>query len=113
MFNIFNYLPECVTFSVLCKKMSANPGVVMHAFNPSTWEAEAGRFLSSRTAWSTECVPGQPELQRETLSKKKNTTKQVEVLKEKQKKHIQTGNGNEQNHTRHKKGRRHNQENPK
>jgi hypothetical protein len=28
--------------------------VVVHAFNPSTWEAEASRFLSSRTAWSTE-----------------------------------------------------------
>jgi hypothetical protein len=27
--------------------------VVVHAFNPSTWEAEAGRFLSSRPAWST------------------------------------------------------------
>jgi hypothetical protein len=30
------------------------PGVVAHAFNPSTWEAEAGEFLSSRPAWSTE-----------------------------------------------------------
>ena len=28
--------------------------VVAHAFNPSTWEAEAGEFLSSRSAWSTE-----------------------------------------------------------
>jgi hypothetical protein len=28
--------------------------VVAYAFNPSTWEAEAGRFLSSRPAWSTE-----------------------------------------------------------
>jgi hypothetical protein len=27
--------------------------VMVHAFNPSTWEAEAGRFLSSRPAWST------------------------------------------------------------
>jgi hypothetical protein len=24
-----------------------------HAFNPSTWEAEAGGFLSLRPAWST------------------------------------------------------------
>jgi hypothetical protein len=29
-------------------------GVVVHAFNPNTWEAEAGGFLSSRLAWSTE-----------------------------------------------------------
>jgi major histocompatibility complex class I len=29
------------------------PGMVAHAFNPSTWEAEAGGFLSSRPAWST------------------------------------------------------------
>ena len=29
------------------------PGMVMHAFNPSTWEAEAGGFLSLRPAWST------------------------------------------------------------
>jgi hypothetical protein len=28
--------------------------VVAHAFNPSTREAEAGGFLSSRPAWSTE-----------------------------------------------------------
>jgi hypothetical protein len=27
--------------------------VVVHAFNASTWEAEAGRFMSSRPAWST------------------------------------------------------------
>jgi major histocompatibility complex class I len=28
-------------------------GVVARAFNPSTREAEAGGFLSSRPAWST------------------------------------------------------------
>jgi hypothetical protein len=46
--------------SVYPKDFSGNfenmaPGVVAHAFNPSTWEAEAeaGGFLSSRPAWST------------------------------------------------------------
>jgi hypothetical protein len=34
------------------KKISG--AVVANAFNPSTWEAEAGRFLSSRPTWSTE-----------------------------------------------------------
>jgi hypothetical protein len=38
--------------------------VVAHTFNPSTWEVEAGRSLSSRPAWSTERIPGQPGLHR-------------------------------------------------
>jgi hypothetical protein len=36
------------------KTTGLSQAVVVHAFNPSTWEAEAGRFLSSRPAWSTE-----------------------------------------------------------
>jgi hypothetical protein len=55
-------------------------GVVVHAFNPSTWEAEAGGFLSSRPAWSTKCVPGQPGLHRETLSGKKKQQQQIVYL---------------------------------
>jgi hypothetical protein len=43
---------------------------VAHAFNPSTQEAEAGEFLSSRPAWYTKWVPGQPGLYKETLSRK-------------------------------------------
>jgi hypothetical protein len=35
------------------KENASMPAVVVHAFNPSTWEAEAGGFLSSRPAWST------------------------------------------------------------
>jgi hypothetical protein len=42
--------------------------VVVHTFNPSTWEAEEGGFLSLRPARSTQWVPGQPGLYRETLS---------------------------------------------
>ena len=48
-----------------------------HAFNPSTQEAEAGESLSSRSTWSTEQVPGQAGLCRDTLfptpSPQKNT----------------------------------------
>ena len=56
-----------------------------HAFNPSTREAEAGRFLSSRAAWSTKGVPGQPELYRETLFRKSKKKKKKEKEKKKRK----------------------------
>ena len=36
--------------------------LVVHTFDPRLREAEAGRSLSSRTAWSTECVPEQARL---------------------------------------------------
>jgi hypothetical protein len=35
------------------KRAKGEPDVVAHTFYPSTGEAEAGRFLSSRPAWST------------------------------------------------------------
>ena len=38
-----------------------------HAFNSSTWEAEAGGPLRSRPVWSIDRVPGEPGLNRETL----------------------------------------------
>ena len=56
--------------------------VVAHAFNLSTWEAEAGRFLSFRPAWSTEWVPGQPGLYRETLSRKPNQKKKMRLIED-------------------------------
>jgi hypothetical protein len=44
---------------------------------PSTWEAEAGGFLSLSPAWSTEWVPGQPGLHRETLFRNNKQTIQI------------------------------------
>jgi hypothetical protein len=70
----------CCEVILSSKNESWQPGVVVHAFNPSSWEAEAGGFLSSRPAWSTEWVPGQPGLHRETLSRK---TKQKTKTKNK------------------------------
>ena len=49
--------------------------VLAHAFNPSTLEAEAGGALSLRPAWSTEGVPGQLRLHKETCLEKPNQTK--------------------------------------
>jgi hypothetical protein len=59
------------------------PVMVAHAFNSSTWEAEAGGFLSLRSAWS----PGQPRLYRETLSQKnkKQKTKKKNQQQQQQK----------------------------
>jgi hypothetical protein len=62
-------------------KNKVSRAVVAHTFNPSTWEAEAGGFLSSRPAWSTEWVSGQPGLHRETLSQKKKTKNGEQPLK--------------------------------
>jgi hypothetical protein len=41
------------TQSIQSKIIPVQQGVVAHAFNPRTREAEAGRFLSLRPAWST------------------------------------------------------------
>jgi hypothetical protein len=47
--------------------------VVAHAFNPSTWEAEAGEFL--RPAWSTEFQDSQGYTEKPCLEKKKKKKK--------------------------------------
>lgn len=41
-----------------------------NAFSPSPWETKASGSLSSRPALSTELLPGQSELQSETLFQK-------------------------------------------
>ena len=75
------YIKIIIKFKVWNKNIGWT--VVTHAFDPSTWEAEVGRFLSSRPAWSTEWVPWQPGLYRETLSQKQTNDKdEMLVLKQ-------------------------------
>jgi hypothetical protein len=58
---------------------------VIHILNLGTKEAEAGVSLSSQPAWSTEQVPGQPGIHRETLSreekKKEKQNKTIVIIK--------------------------------
>jgi hypothetical protein len=56
------------------KKQKSGQAMLVHAFNPSTWEAETDGSLSSRPVWSSEQVPGQPGLHRETLTQEKRKT---------------------------------------
>jgi hypothetical protein len=69
----FQYV-SCKGDAVIYLKIPMSREVVAHTFNPSTRETEAGGFLSSRPAWSTKWVPGQPGLHRETLSQKNQKT---------------------------------------
>ena len=56
--------------------MYSSQAVVVHTFNPSA-QGGRGRWISmsSRPVWFTEWVPGQPEIHRETLSRKTKTKK--------------------------------------
>jgi hypothetical protein len=58
------------------------PGLVAHAFNPSTREAEAGGFLSLRPAWSTELSSRTARAtQRNPVSKNQKKKKEKKFLK--------------------------------
>jgi hypothetical protein len=52
--NFLNKTPIAQALRSTVNKWDLSRAVVAHAFNPSTWKAKAGRFLSSRPAWSTE-----------------------------------------------------------
>jgi hypothetical protein len=69
------------------KRMKVNNkwSMVAHTFNPSTWEAKAGGFLSSRTAWSTKATQRNPVLK----GKKKSTHTQT---KKKERKKVNNSN---------------------
>jgi hypothetical protein len=50
--NSVSYLPIHARKHFGHFNKNGEPDMVAHAFDPSTWEAEAGGFLSSRPAWS-------------------------------------------------------------
>jgi hypothetical protein len=54
--NLWDIMKAVLRGKLKClhKEVRKCPVVVAHVFNPSTWEAAAGKFLSSKPAWSTE-----------------------------------------------------------
>jgi hypothetical protein len=43
------YIVKQKITKIKCFRMNNKPGMVVHAYNPNTWEAEAGGLRSSRT----------------------------------------------------------------
>jgi hypothetical protein len=63
--------------------------VVAHAFDPSTWEAEAGRFLSSSPGLQSEFQESQGYTEKPCLVKTtQHKTKQNKTNKQKEKKKL-------------------------
>jgi hypothetical protein len=59
-------------------------GMVAYAFNPSTWEAEGGRFLSSRTARATQRNPvSQNQKKKKKKKRRKKGRKKTKTNKQK------------------------------
>jgi hypothetical protein len=61
--------------SFLKKKKKICRAVVVHAFNPSTWEAEAGRFLGGRTGLQNEFQDSLGYTEKPCLKKSKKKKK--------------------------------------
>ena len=56
--------------------------VVVHTFNPSTWEAEAGRFLNSRPAGlQSEFQDSKSYTEKPCLGKEKKKKKKKQMCK--------------------------------
>lgn len=61
--------------------MCKGEGMVIHAFNPYTWEAEAMDLCEFMANLLYKVCPGQPGLQRETLSWRNKQQQQKEAKK--------------------------------
>jgi hypothetical protein len=67
--NLQDSKSESLSTNVVFLKRKRSQTVVAHAFNLSTWEAEAGGCLSSRPAWSTEFQDSQGYTKKACLEK--------------------------------------------
>ena len=67
-------------FNLVEQKRTKGQEVVVLAFKPSTWEAEASRSRWVLSAWSTKRVLGQPRLHRVTMRKEKISFSGIKVF---------------------------------
>lgn len=69
----------------LNKEHKTEPGMMEHAFNSSTKEAEAGGSLRVRPTWSTKRVPGgyteKPCLEQTSKKQQQHTHKLLTIMK--------------------------------
>jgi hypothetical protein len=65
------------------KKQESGWAVVAHAFNPSSWEAEADRFLSSRPAWTRVSSRSARAIQRNPVLKNQKKIKNKKIKSKK------------------------------
>ena len=64
----------------MLKNKAPNWAVAVHAFNPSTREAEAGGSLSLTPAWSTRASSRTARTTQRNLSQKPKTKKQINEI---------------------------------
>jgi hypothetical protein len=84
------------------RKTSISRAVVAHACNPSIWESEAGRFLSSRPVLVSRTARA---TQRNPVSKNKKTNQQTKKERKKERKEKKRKEKKRKEKKREKKGR--------
>ena len=72
-----SFLEKHTVYLSSLKTTAVKPDVVAHIFNPSTGEVEAGKSLSSRSAWSIERNP----VSRKPKPKPKTTTQKPGLVR--------------------------------
>jgi hypothetical protein len=66
----------------LINKEGGSQAVVVHAFNPSTWEAEAGGFLRGQSSLKSEFQDSQGFTEKPCIKMKQNKQKKKKTKEE-------------------------------